>query len=327
VGRPGAILTTHPLLFSSARRTPLPRLQDEAEKRFKEIGHAYEVLTDKEKRAIYDRYGEEGLSAAGPEPQQGVPGGMPGGMGGMPPGMSFRAGGGMPGGVGGGFRDPREVFSMFFGSDNPFASFGGEEMGGMAGPGGMRGGPRGPAKGETARRTLLCTLEELYSGSTKKLKVTRARVTPDGRPRAEEKTLEVAIKPGFKKGTSITFEGEGDEAPGVAPGDLAFVIGEKAHDRFVREGNDLIFTARIPLVEALCGTRLSILTLDGRRLAVDVPEVIAPGYSKRIGGEGMPISKSGGKERGDLLLRFNVVYPKYIPASKHQAVQEALGTA
>lgn len=206
---------------------------------------------------------------------------------------------------------------MFFGTDNPFAAFGGDDdMGGMGGPGArmhMGGMPArgGPSKGEAVKRTLLCTLEELYNGTTKKLKITRKRVNPDGRGvHDDEKVLEIAVKPGFKKGTTITFEGEGDEAPGVQPSDLAFIIGEKEHDRFVREGNDLVYTAKVPLCDALCGSRVALLTLDSRRLALDMPEVLSPGYSKTIGGEGMPISKTGGKEKGNLIIRFNVQFPK-----------------
>ena len=166
--------------------------------------------------------------------------GFPGGMGGMPGGVRFTTAGGMPGGMGGG-RDPFEFFNMFFGSSNPFASFGGaggpggagggdddEDGGGGFGGGGMpgmrmggmpggfggmggmpgMGGPRttqrrGPQKPEPIKRQLLCTLEDLYSGTTKKLKITRWRVDPSsGTRRQEERILEIPIRPGFKVGST-----------------------------------------------------------------------------------------------------------------------------
>jgi DnaJ family protein B protein 4 len=97
--------------------------QDEAEKRFKEIGEAYEVLTDKQKRAIFDQFGEEGLRGGG-----GGGGGAPAAAGGAPaggPGVNVRF---ASSGGGGGFNDPRVIFSQFFGTSNPFAAFGGGGM-------------------------------------------------------------------------------------------------------------------------------------------------------------------------------------------------------
>lgn len=310
--------------------------KEESEKKFKEIAEAYEVLTDKQKRAVYDQYGEEGLKAGAPDAS----------------GSSFQGGGAH-------FRDPRDLFSTFFGSGNPFAAFGmggdddgfgagggmpggfsmfmgpggmpggmpgmaGAQMGGMPGMGMGMGGRRGPAKAEPVKRPLQCTLEELYNGCTKRIKITRQRLQADGRSvRPEEKILELTIKPGYKKGTTITFENEGDEAPGVAPADIQFILGEKEHDRFVREGSHLVHTARIPLADALCGTTLSVRTLDGRTLSVPVSEVVAPGHYKTVKGEGMPISKApGGK--GDLIIKFNVVFPSYVSDTKKAQLRTLL---
>lgn len=191
-------------------------------------------------------------------------GGFPGGGGGggvrftsMPMGGAggFPGMGGMGGGGGGGpgVQDPFSFFSSFFGSDNPFAGMAGAGrhgggggpgmdedngdggMGGMFGGGGMppgmgRGGGttrRGPQKPEAVKRQLPCSLEDLYSGATKKLKVTRQRMdAATGGRRQEERILEVPIRPGFRKGTSITFEHEGDEEPGQVPADIVFTIGE-----------------------------------------------------------------------------------------------------
>lgn len=127
---------------------------EEASKKFKEVSEAYEVLSDSNKRAIYDDYGEEGLKAGGGAPPPGAGGfaggfpggggGFPGGAGGFPGGASFSFGGGMPGGGGrgGGFAasDPNDIFASLFGG----AMGGGSPFGGMGGGmGGGRGGMPG----------------------------------------------------------------------------------------------------------------------------------------------------------------------------------------
>lgn len=124
----------------------------------------------------------------------------------------------------------------------------------------------------------------------------------------------------------ITFEKEGDEAPGVIPADIVFVIGEKEHDRFEREGNNLVFKARLSLADALCGSKLEIHTLDGRTLPVPVTEVVSPGHTKVVRGEGMPISKAPGT-KGDLVIKFNVVFPSYLSEDKKRQLRSVLGTA
>ena len=188
-------------------------------------------------------------------------------------------------------------------------------FGGM-GRGGMGGGGGGKQQAEPIKRALYCSLEDLFSGATKKVKVTRQRLGADGKSaRAEEKILEIPIRPGWKKGTTVTFPAEGDELPGVAPADIAFVVAEKEHARFTREGDDLIHVVRLSLADALCGSTLHLETLDGRMLSIAVPEVVSPGYTKRVPGEGMPLSKEPGK-RGSLVLRFNIVFPRDVPDSR-----------
>ena len=204
--------------------------------------------------------------------------------------------------------DPRDLFRAFFGTSNPFAAGGPDGFGPAGGFAGF-GGPSGPKKGETRHFPLPLTLEELATGVTKKLKITRKRGGAD-----VEKLLEVVVKPGWKKGTAVTFECESDEVPGEVPADVQFVVAEKPHDRFVREGNDLVMSVRLPLAEALCGVRMEVPALDGRTLSLAVPEVITPGYEKRIKGEGMPISKAPG-QKGDLLMRFEVVFPALVKES------------
>jgi DnaJ homolog subfamily B member 4 len=137
------------------------------------------------------------------------------------------------------------------------------------------------------------------------------------------KVLEVAVKPGWKKGTTVTFECEGDEAPGIIPADIQFVIGEKEHATFSRDGNNLVYNARLTLSDALCGTTLRIATLDGRTISVPVAEVVSPGSEKIVRGEGMPIAKSPGT-KGDLVIRFAVAFPAYLSDDKKSQLRRLL---
>ena len=122
----------------------------------------------------------------------------------------------------------------------------------------------------------------------------------------------------------MTFDNEGDEVPGVPAADIVFVIGEKEHAHFKREGNDLVFTAKVKLADALAGGRVAIHTLDGRVLTVPLTDVVTPGSVKVLRGEGMPISKSGGREKGDLHVKFDVVFPSHLSDDKKRAVRAAL---
>lgn len=138
-----------------------------------------------------------------------------------------------------------------------FAGMGGGPMG-MGGFGSRRAAP---SKGGTVQRELPCTLEELYTGCTKRMKITRKRLNPDNSVRNDEKVLSINVKAGWKAGTALTFDGEGDQLPGVIPADVKFVISEKPHDRFKREGNDLVYTARISLADALAGCVVNVVSV------------------------------------------------------------------
>ncbi|KAL8520948.1 hypothetical protein ACS0TY_011482 [Phlomoides rotata] len=156
-------------------------------------------------------------------------------------------------------------------------------------------------------KKIECTLEELCMGCVKKIKVTRDAISASGLIVEEEEILMIQVKPGWKKGTRITFEGKGDERPGSLPADIIFSIDEKRHPVFKREGNDLELGVEIPLVQALTGCNIPIPLLGGGQINLFTDDIIYPGYEKIISGQGMPISKQG--TRGDLRLKFLVEFP------------------
>ncbi|OMO96185.1 hypothetical protein COLO4_15439 [Corchorus olitorius] len=156
-------------------------------------------------------------------------------------------------------------------------------------------------------KVLECTLEELCHGGLKNIKVIRDVISDEGIIVQEEETLTINLKPGWKKGTKVTFEGKGDEKPGYLPADINFVIQEKRHPLFKRQGDDLEIAVEIPLVKALTGCSLSVPLLGGETMSIHIDDIIYPGYEKVIQGQGMPNAKGG--MRGDLRITFFIKFP------------------
>ncbi|KAH8246217.1 hypothetical protein KR038_005215 [Drosophila bunnanda] len=310
----------------------------QAEERFKEIAEAYEVLSDKKKRDIFDKYGEDGLK-----------GGTPGPDGNSQPGSyTYQFHG-----------DPRATFAQFFGSSDPFGVFfgGGDNMFGvqagggnneifmspedMFGGGAFAGNPmagtfrsqsfnaqapsrkRQQTQDPPIEHDLYVTLEEVDKGCTKKMKISRMASGNAG-PYKEEKVLSITVKPGWKAGTKITFPKEGDSTPNKIPADIIFIIRDKPHSQFKREGSDLRYTAQVSLKQALCGAPITVPTLQGDRIAVNPSgEILKPTTTRRISGRGLPFPKEPSR-RGDLLVAFDIKFPETLPSSVRNQMAELL---
>uniref|UniRef100_A0A2N9EBZ2 J domain-containing protein n=1 Tax=Fagus sylvatica TaxID=28930 RepID=A0A2N9EBZ2_FAGSY len=284
--------------------------QKEAETKFKQISEAYDVLSDPQKRQIYDLYGEEALQLA--EFSSGNPASFP--------------------------RDADDIFAEFFGGSRA------DDRGGRFRSNNSDAGrSQGKAnnnhnhnhsnnnsnknkKAEAIESKLVCSLEELYKGCRKKMRI--SRLVPDefGRPKTVEEILKIDIKPGWKKGTKITFPEKGNQEPGITPADLIFVVDEKPHPIFKRDGNDLVVNQKILLLEALTGVSFSLATLDGRNLAIPATDIVKPGHEIVIPNEGMPISKDPSK-KGNLLIKFDIIFPSRLTAEQKSDLRRALGGA
>lgn len=184
------------------------------------------------------------------------------------------------------------MFAEFFGGRSPFDHFfpqkGDDDMdisdsfgvfgrGQMGGMGCFQKSFQPPLGGHHRAQTkkkdppvvheLKLSLEEVFSGCTKKMKISRKRLNPDGRTmRSEDKILMVDIKRGWKEGTKITFPREGDETPTNIPADVVFVVKDKPHPVFKRNGSDIIYPAKISLRDV--SEHLKGPVTSGRRIGL-----------------------------------------------------------
>ncbi|KAK6931169.1 DnaJ domain [Dillenia turbinata] len=178
-------------------------------------------------------------------------------------------------------------------------------------------------KAKPVESKLSCSLEELYLGSKRKIRVSRIVIDDFGKSKTIEEILAIHIRPGWKKGTKITFPEKGNEEPGSCPADLIFVVDEKPHAIFRRDGNDLLVTERITLLQALTGKIINITTLDGRNLSIPISEIIRPGHEIMVPNEGMPISKEPSK-KGNLRVKFDIKFPSRLTAEQKSDLKRVL---
>lgn len=301
----------------------------EAAEKFKEVSAAYEVLSDEQKRTVYDQYGMEGLSGAGGMGGDGVSaedlfshffGGMGGGMFG---------GGGMGGGQPQGPRRSKDIVhaikvsleDLYKGKVSKLAlkkqvlckkcnGLGGKEGAvkrcGSCNGSGMKFVTRQMSPMIQRFQTVCtdCGGEGETINQKDKCKECNGR-----KVKQEQKILEVHIDKGMVNGQRIVFSGEGDQGPNIIPGDIIFVVDEKPHERFERRGDDLYINVKIDLLTALAGGSFAVQHLDGEWLKVDIipGEVIAPNAVKIIDGKGMPSYRH--HNYGSMVVKFEVEFP------------------
>jgi DnaJ family protein A protein 2 len=305
---------------------------------FKEVTHAYEILSDSQKRSIYDTRGESGLSESG-------------GMGGMDPQDLFSqlfGGGGFFGG-GGGSRNqgPRKskdlvhrvhvsLEDLYKGKTTKLALTRNVICPKCDGKGGKEGAVRQctTCSGRGVRITLRqmgpmiqqlqqpcdeCSGTGEIINHRDKCKTCNARKVV-----SEKKMLEVHVDKGMKGGQTITFSGESDQAPGVVPGDVVIVIEERPHERFKRNDNNLVIDVEIDLLMALGGGQFTIRHLDERALVVSIKpgEIIKQDDMKVIHGQGMPSQRH--HEMGDLYVKMSIKWPEHIDPSKIHLLEQVL---
>lgn len=271
-----------------------------AEADFTLVAEAYDALSNASRKAIYDRFGYQGLVQGAPDSTTG-----------FTEGYTFHG-------------DARKVFQDFFGTENPFQDlFPVLDEFGLTAQHELEAQRTRRVQDAAIERDLSVTLEEAYLGCVKKMKMSRKVLSEDGyTTTVKDKIFTIHVKPGWKEGTRVTFPKDGDQGPNNIPADVVFVVKYKPHPRFVREGRALVHTCAISLSDALTGCIIELLTLDGRKLSLPVNDIVAPGFELRVPGEGMPDSAGAGK--GDLVVRFKIAFPTSLSEDKKLLVRQAL---
>jgi len=284
------------------------------EHKFKEVSAAYEVLSDQEKRAKYDKYGLEGLADEG--------------------------------GGGGG---PDDLFSMFFGGQRGGRSAGPRKSESVNHP--LKVSLEDLYNGKTAKIAInrqvivgesrMCStcdgqgvvieLRQIALGMVQQLQRRCTDCAGTGyiaNRKKERKILEVLVEKGMIHNQKVTFRGMADEKPQMEAGDVNFIIQEKEHETFKRKAGDLLITKTLSINEALCGFEWLVKHLDGREIAIKSKpgEVIRPEattsspYVKIVPNEGMP-SRGNPFVKGNLYVLFRVEFPKDGELSKKAIYQ------
>ncbi|XP_060533905.1 dnaJ homolog subfamily B member 13-like [Cylas formicarius] len=249
------------------------------------IGEAYEVLVDPATRAIFDRFGEEGLK------------------------KNYRYHG-----------DPIKTYRCFFGTDSPYA-----DLLVPGHPVEYRYAAKLPKQPPVTHPLALTLREVFFGGVKKMKirRLTYVDARRD-RTEPREKILTIPIQPGLRAGTEIVFADEGDDDPAFLPADVIFVTEDKPDDTFARRGDDLVMTVKVSLEDALIGSVVTITTIDRRVIRVPLTDVVTPTYKKIVVGEGLPILERY-PESGNLILEFEVEFPEYLTAASKQMLKEAFG--
>nr|XP_014273570.1 dnaJ homolog subfamily B member 13-like isoform X2 [Halyomorpha halys] len=181
-------------------------------------------------------------------------------------------------------------------------------------------------KEQSYERELELTLEEVYRGTMKKLKIERQAFDDDYvTTHLKEKVICIKIKPGMPSGSRIVFQNVGDEGPCISPGDLVIITKDLPHPKFKRDGVNLHMEVTLDLYQSLEKLIVELNTLDDRVIRFAITDVISAGFLKVVHGEGMPYVEDPNK-KGDLIIKFEVSMPSYIEDSKRKKLIQALLT-
>jgi len=293
------------------------------------------VLTDEEKKNIYDRHGEEGLKQHEQRQGQG------GGHGGFDDIFShFGFGGGFPGGGGG--RQQREqstpniniplrvsLKQLYLGDTieveyvRQTLCVNWQEC--------MKANQECQGPGVKVRMQQIAPgfVQQVQQRDERcvargKMWSSNCRVCPDGQTQSEKIDLTIDLQKGMYPGEPITFDGVADEKPGMNPGDLNFVITQEKHEYYHRDGDHLYVTMEIPLVDALTGFKHEFEHLDGHKFIVNVDGVTECDHVMRVSGKGMP--RRGGRGGfGDLFITFDVDFPETLTVEQKKGIRKILG--
>jgi curved DNA-binding protein len=271
----------------------------EAEKRFKEVNEANEVLSDPEKRKRYDEVGPDFARYAN----------AGGGNGGGRPGnftWTYDTSSPRGGGFDGEAADFSDFFRTLFGEAGGMSS---EDLFARAGRGGRRG-TRAVA-GQDIEHELEITLPEAYKGLEQRIEVT----DPSGKSRL----LTVKVPAGVRDGQRIRLAGQGAPGSGGAPaGDLYLRIKVKPHPLYQRDGDDLRMELPVALHEAALGAEVTVPTLKGR-VSLRIPPETQNGRTIRLAGQGMPRATGG---FGDLYVTVKVVLPTKLTDEDRECIRK-----
>lgn len=275
------------------------------EKQFKEISAAYEILSDKEAREKYDKYGLEGVADENVS--------------------------------GHGFND---LFSMFFGGQGGGGRRGGGRRKGPSVNHPLKVSLEDLYNGKTVKLAVnrkviegeastcskcrgqgaVMEIRQIGPGMITQVQRTCEECSGQGysaKMKSERKVLEVHVEKGMKHNEKVTFREMGDETPNMETGDVNFIIQEKEHNLFKRKGADLLLVKELSLNQALCGFKFLVKQLDGRQLCIESKpgEIIKPEtdgqnpFVKVVPDEGMP-SRGNPFVKGNLYVLFRVKFPE-----------------